>query len=129
MLLRHAIVWLLIAVATTGCDQITGAAEQKSSDAEAIGYACRVSLKKPEDCMKENEAQSTASVLTGWKAADKDIQEKTLDPSMGSDPSMAIQAASAPDETKDEKSAKKGEEATAGKAESAEPEKKPKKSH
>ncbi|ADL56696.1 hypothetical protein [Gallionella capsiferriformans] len=131
MLLRHAIVWLLIAVATTGCDQITGAAEQKTSDAEAIGYACRVSLKKPEDCMKENEAQSTSSVLTGWKAADKDIQEKTLDPSMGSDPSMAIQlkAASAPDETKDEKSAKKGEEATADAVEPAEPEKKPKKSH
>ncbi|MEI7456669.1 MAG: hypothetical protein WCK93_08060 [Nitrosomonadales bacterium] len=131
MLLRHAIVWLLIAAATTGCDQITGVAEQKSSDAEAIGYACRVSLKKPEDCMKENEAQSTASVLTGWKAADKDIQEKTLDPSMGSDPAMAIQlkAASAPDEAKDEKSAKKGGEPSAGKAEPAEPEKKPKKSH
>lgn len=100
---RHAALWLLIALA--GCDRLTGAAEQKVSDAEAIGYACRVSLKKPEDCMKENEAQSTASVLEGWKAADKDIANKTLDPSMGQDKLLraaaaAASAASATEETK-----------------------------
>lgn len=133
MRLRHAITWLLIAAATSGCDKITGVAEQKISDAEAIGYACRVSLKKPEDCMKENEAQSTTSVLTGWKAADKDISERTLDPSMGSDPATAVilKPASAPVATKDKKSAKKDEEAAPENAqeEPTEPEKKPAKSH
>jgi hypothetical protein len=29
-------------------------------------------MQKPEHCMKENEAQITASVLAGWKAAGKD---------------------------------------------------------
>lgn len=131
MRLRHAL--LLIALATTACDKITGAGEQKVSDAEAIGYACRVSLKKPEDCMKENEAQSTTSVLAGWKAADKDIQNRTLDPSMGSDPATAVilQPASAPADAKDAKSAKKGEEAAPGPAPEPAPEfeKKPTKSH
>ncbi|MCX7193586.1 MAG: hypothetical protein NTY60_08215 [Proteobacteria bacterium] len=131
MRLRYAL--LLIAITTTGCDKITGAAAQKTSDAEAIGYACRVSLKKPEDCMKENEAQSTTSVLAGWKAADKDISEKTLDPSMGSDPATAVQLkpASAPVASKDEKPSKKVEESASEKTptETAEPEKKPNKSH
>ncbi len=96
MQLRHAC--LLIALATAGCDQMTGVAEQKISDAEAIGYACRISLKKPEDCMKENDTQSTTSILSGWKDADKDIQDKTLDPSMGLDPAYGQLAipASAP---------------------------------
>ena len=75
---------LLIATITlVGCDRITGAANQKILDAEAIGYACRVSQKAPEDCMKENEAQSPTSILTGWKEADKDIQGQLIDPSMG----------------------------------------------
>jgi hypothetical protein len=94
---RHAMFALLIALA--GCDRITGAADRKVSDAEAIGYACRVSFKKPEDCMKENDAQSTTSVLAGWRAADKDIVDKTLDPSMGS----AVHAVSAPSATEDAK--------------------------
>lgn len=81
-----------------GCDQITGAAEDKAKDAEAIGYACRVSSKTPEACMKENEAQSPTAVLAGWKNADKDIAEGNLDPSMGTDPAYkrAATAASAP---------------------------------
>jgi len=110
---RHAILWLLIAVATSGCDRITGVADQKTPDAESIGYACRVSLKKPEDCMKENEAQSTTAVLTGWKAADKDIQDKRLDPSMGTDPAYAehVKPASAPGAT--EVAKPKGESAPA----------------
>lgn len=96
MRLRHALLLLLIALA--GCDRISGVSEQKSFDAEAIGYACRVSLKKPEDCMKENEAYSPTSILTGWKNADKDIVGKVLDPSMGQITAAAIgaPAASAP---------------------------------
>jgi hypothetical protein len=74
---------LLSCLALVACDRITGEATQKILDAEAIGYACRVSLKAPEDCMKENEAQSPSSVLDGWKQADKDISKKTLDPLMG----------------------------------------------
>jgi FtsZ-interacting cell division protein ZipA len=65
-----------------GCDKITGAAEQKIADAEAIGFACRVAQKQPEACMKENEAQPPASLLDGWKSADEDIKAGKLDPSM-----------------------------------------------
>ena len=78
----HA-VSLLAVLALAGCDRITGAADQKILDAQAIGYACRVSLKVPEDCMKENETQSPTYVLNGWKEADKDINERVIDPSMG----------------------------------------------
>ena len=80
---------LIPALLLTGCEQLSGASDQKIYDAEAIGYACRISLKKPEDCMKENETQSPSSVLDGWKAADKDIREKVLDASMGAHPEMA----------------------------------------
>ena len=74
---------LLSCLALVACDRITGEATQKILDAEAIGYACRVSLKAPEDCMKANDAQSPSSVLDGWKQADKDISKKTIDPLMG----------------------------------------------
>ena len=74
---------LVLLIALSGCDRLTGGADKKNSDAEAIGYACRVSFEKPEDCMKENDGQSTTAILNGWKAADKDIQDKTLDPTMG----------------------------------------------
>ncbi|MEZ0238236.1 MAG: hypothetical protein ACAH06_09255, partial [Methylophilaceae bacterium] len=55
---------------------------QKIADAEAIGFACRVSQKTPEACMKENEAQSPSSILDGWKSADEDIKAGKLDPTM-----------------------------------------------
>lgn len=73
---------LLALLLLAGCDKLTGAADQKIADAEAIGFACRVSGKTPEDCMKENEAQSPSSVLDGWKAADEDIRGGKLDPNM-----------------------------------------------
>lgn len=72
------IVLLITALALAGCDRLTGAAQQKILDAEAIGYACRVSQKVPEDCMKENETQSPSSILDGWKAADQDIQQQNI---------------------------------------------------
>ncbi len=86
---------LIAAVTLVGCDRITGAANQKILDAEAIGYACRVSQKAPEDCMKENEAQSPTSILAGWKEADKDIQGQLLDPSMGKSSAIAHSAPAA----------------------------------
>lgn len=46
----------------------------KGKDGEAVGYACRVSNKLPEDCMKENNAYAPTSILNGWKTADKDIK-------------------------------------------------------
>lgn len=73
-----------LALVLTGCDKITGAADQKISDAEAIGYACRVSQKTPEDCMKENETQSPTAILEGWRSADDDIKSGKLDPKMSS---------------------------------------------
>ncbi len=73
---------LLALLLLAGCDKLTGAADQKIADAEAIGFACRVSGKTPEACMKENEAQSPSSVLDGWKSADEDIKSGKLDPNM-----------------------------------------------
>jgi len=83
---------LIATIAVAGCGRLTGADQQKILDAEAIGYACRVSLKVPEDCMKENEAQSPTAILTGWKEADKDIQGQLIDPSMGKQAATAHSA-------------------------------------
>lgn len=89
---------LLMLLALAGCDRLTGAADQKIADAEAIGFACRVSHKAPEACMKENEAQSPSSILEGWKMADEDIKAGKLDPTMSgmtSRPSAEAASASA----------------------------------
>lgn len=59
-----------------GCEMLTG---DKGKDGESIGYACRVSNKLPEDCMKENSAYTPTSILGGWKEADKDVREKKLE--------------------------------------------------
>jgi hypothetical protein len=77
---------LIALIMLAGCDRITGEAEKKILDAQAVGYACRVSLKTPEDCMKENDTQSPTYILTGWKSADQDINERVLDPTMGKRP-------------------------------------------
>jgi len=117
MSLRPVITLLLIALATTGCDKITGEAEQKTRDAEAIGYACRVSSKAPADCISDNEAHSPTSLLVGWKAADQDILARLLDPSMGKDPATAAHlpvSAEKTDSTKHGASAAEGTEAASG---------------
>lgn len=90
---RGLSVLLLSSFVLVACEQITGespqkaletkALENKVFDAKAIGYACRVSQKAPEDCMKENETHSPSSILTGWKEADKEIHDKVIDPTMG----------------------------------------------
>lgn len=88
---------LLTAIlALAGCDRITGKVDQKALDAEAIGYACRISLKAPEDCMKENDTHSPTSLLYGWKEADRDIKEKAIDPTMGKNPPAAPAAETKP---------------------------------
>jgi hypothetical protein len=88
---------LLAALGLSGCDRLTGEADRKIFDAEAIGYACRVSMKKPEDCMQENEGHSPTYVLNGWKKANKDIEDNVIDPSMGKrPPATAVPPATAP---------------------------------
>jgi hypothetical protein len=89
---------LIASLGLTGCEKVkalAGIVDQKGLDASAIGYACRVSLKVPEDCMKENEAASPTAILTGWKSADKDIHDGVLDPSMGKTRALAAAAAAA----------------------------------
>jgi hypothetical protein len=76
---------LLCLLALTGCDKIKALmggpapVDPKVLDAQAIGYACRVSKKAPEPCMKENDAQRPADILAGWKNADKDLKAKLIE--------------------------------------------------
>ena len=88
---------LLTVLLLAGCDKLTGAADQKIADAEAIGFACRVSSKTPEECMKENEAQSPSSILDGWKSADEDIKAGKLDPGMKNIAAPAAEGEAAPE--------------------------------
>lgn len=119
----HLWVLPIAAFLLPGCDRLTGADVKKNLDAEAIGYACRISMKTPEECMKENEAQSPTSVLFGWKEADKDIKEKTIDPNMGkptlpqSAPAVAETGGKAEAEAKTETSTAKAAESTPDKSE------------
>ena len=87
---------LTATLALIGCSKFTSAPDQKVLDAEAIGYACRVSQKVPEDCMKENETHSPTSILHGWKTADKEIEEHVIDPTMGKKAAAPVMAHSAP---------------------------------
>ena len=97
-------VLLVSSIMLMACEQITGDSPEKAleaklndpkyQDAKATGYACRVSKKLPEDCMKENDAHSPSSILDGWKEADKDIHEKLIDPRMSAPP--FVYTASAP---------------------------------
>lgn len=90
----------IAALALAGCDRITGADQQKALDAEAIGYSCRISLKPPEDCIKENETLSPTSILFGWKEAERDIKEKAIDPTMGKSALQTPQSPAATAESK-----------------------------
>ncbi len=120
------LVLLLGALVLAGCDKITGAADQKIADAEAVGFACRVAQKQPEACMKENEALSPSSLLDGWKSADEDIKAGKLDPGMSNVASekkegeAAAEGDKKPEEGKPAEGADKKEEKPAGDAAPAE---------
>lgn len=101
------IVFLLGILALAGCDKLTGAADQKIADAEAIGFACRVADKQPEVCMKENDAYSPSSILDGWKSADQDIKDGKLGGKSGNETSS--------DKKEGEAAATEGEKPTDGK--------------
>jgi hypothetical protein len=88
----RALACVTLALLLAGCEQFSGAADQKIADAEAIGYACRVAQKQPEACMKENETQSPSSILDGWRSADEDIKAGKLDPSLSNAASPAAEA-------------------------------------
>ena len=76
---------LMCLLALTGCDKIKSmmgipiVVDPKELDAQAIGYACRVSKKHPEICMKENDTQSPSQILSGWNNADKDIKARVIE--------------------------------------------------
>ncbi|HEY3327186.1 MAG TPA: hypothetical protein VGK14_08435 [Novimethylophilus sp.] len=113
----RALACVLMALSLAGCDKLTGATEQKIADAEAIGFACRVSQKQPEACMKENETQSPSSILDGWKSADEDIKAGKLDPTLSNaaSPKKAAETAAKGD-TPAEGEAKKDDKAADGMA-------------
>jgi hypothetical protein len=64
---------LVAALPLAGCEMLSGG--DKGKDGESIGYACRLSDKLPEDCMKENPTYTPTSILTGWKRADTEKKE------------------------------------------------------
>lgn len=64
---------LAAALPLAGCEMLSGG--DKGKDGESIGYACRLSDKLPEDCMKENSTYTPTSILTGWKRADTEKKE------------------------------------------------------
>lgn len=64
---------LVAALPLAGCDLLGGG--DKGKDGESIGFACRLSDKLPEDCMKENNTYTPTSILTGWKRADAEKKE------------------------------------------------------
>jgi hypothetical protein len=109
-MLRRSSLLIMCLLALSGCDKINkamnGGVDPKVQDAEAVGYACRVSQKSPQDCMKENDGQSPASVLDGWKKAEKDIKEQVIDPSMSN--TLPHKAEPAPVEGATEKPAEEG---------------------
>lgn len=72
---RRAVPLLLLAAALplAGCEMLSGG--DKGKDGESIGFACRLSDKLPEDCMKENSTYTPTSILTGWKRADTEKKE------------------------------------------------------
>lgn len=85
------LVWLLPALLLAGCEfEIPG---QKAKDAAAMGYACRISLKSPELCMRENPNFSQTAILEGWRDADKDVKDKKVDTNFAAPPPLAIKPA------------------------------------
>lgn len=83
------IAWVLLAVPLTGCEfEIPG---QKAKDAVAVGYACRVSVKSPEQCMRENPKYNPTSLLEGWQEADKDVKDKKVDTNFPPPPPVVLQ--------------------------------------
>ncbi|MBS4097127.1 MAG: hypothetical protein KGZ83_09885 [Sulfuricella sp.] len=86
--------WVLLAVSLAGCEfEIPG---QKAKDAAAMGYACRVSVKSPEQCMRENPKYNPTPLLEGWHEADKDVKDKKVDTNFPPPPPVILQPETPP---------------------------------
>ncbi len=82
----------LLALSLSGClDKLTGAANR---DAEAMGFACRISQKLPEQCIKDYPNYAPTSILAGWKAGDAEMKDKNYGGAMR--PAGATMAQPAP---------------------------------
>lgn len=107
--------WAFLAVSLAGCEfEIPG---QKAKDAVAVGYACRVSVKSPEQCMRENPKYPQVSILEGWQEADKDVKDKKVDTNFPPPPPVILQPEP---KKKPEGEAKEGEAPAEGEAKPAE---------
>lgn len=83
--------WVVPALLLAGCEfEIPG---QKAKDAAAMGYACRVSKKSPELCMRENPTFSQTAILEGWREADKDVKDKKVDTNFAAPPPVVVKPA------------------------------------
>ena len=102
--------WVLPALLLAGCEfEIPG---QKAKDAAAMGYACRISKKSPEQCMRENPNFSQTAVLDGWREADKDVKDKKVDTNFSAPPPVVIKPAGG--EKKEGEAAAEGEKLPEG---------------
>jgi len=83
--------WVVPALLLAGCEfEIPG---QKAKDAAAMGYACRVSKKSPELCMRENPIFSQTAILEGWREADQDVKDKKIDTNFAAPPPVVVKPA------------------------------------
>lgn len=92
MFSRAALLLLLAAALPLGgCEMLAGA--DKGKDGESVGYACRLSSKLPEDCMKENDIYTPTSILEGWKRGEKEVREGKVGSLTGKSPSAEGESA------------------------------------
>ncbi len=73
-----------VLLALTGCDQLTttlglNEAQQKDTEAKAIGGACRHALRGVEDCYTLNPKAPKAAVFDGWKEMDQYMRDNKIE--------------------------------------------------
>lgn len=78
----RTLVVVTAALFISGCDKVNALIDTKSSDAKAVGYACRMAQKLPNVCMAENPKQPQSYILEGWQKADEEIKDGVADPKM-----------------------------------------------
>ena len=83
--------WVLVVLAAlllAGCNfEMPG---QKAKDASAMGFACRISKKSPEQCMRENPTFSQTAILEGWREGDQDVKDKKVGTDFSPPPPVVI---------------------------------------
>ncbi|MFA7241035.1 MAG: hypothetical protein WC091_13070 [Sulfuricellaceae bacterium] len=115
----NALAWVLSALLLAGCNfEVPG---QKAKDAGAMGYACRISKKSPEQCMRENPTFSQIAILDGWREGDLDVKDKKVDTNFSPPPPVVIPPPPAPPKKEGEEGEKKPEGEAPPEAKAAEP--------